>query len=70
MMKHPAAWKEGLFKEVIVKVSNVEIFFKAVEFYLKFHPMLLNDLLVTLSSRLDHTRILNYFTKGSIITHF
>jgi len=63
MMKHPSAWKEGLFKEVIVKVGNVEIFFKAAEFYLEFHPLLLNDLLIALSSRLDHTRLVSYFIK-------
>uniref|UniRef100_A0A7E4VKZ1 Clathrin heavy chain n=1 Tax=Panagrellus redivivus TaxID=6233 RepID=A0A7E4VKZ1_PANRE len=64
MMKHPAAWKEGLFKEVIVKVGNVEIFFKAAEFYLEYHPLLLNDLLIALSSRLDHTRLVTYFIKA------
>ncbi|KAG5837570.1 hypothetical protein ANANG_G00240740 [Anguilla anguilla] len=64
MMNHPPdAWKEGQFKDIITKVANVELYYKAVQFYLEFKPLLLNDLLVVLSPRLDHTRAVNFFTK-------
>ena len=33
------------FKDVAVKVSNVEVYYKAVSFYLEQHPDLLVDLL-------------------------
>ncbi|KAG8122648.1 putative Clathrin heavy chain protein [Naja naja] len=53
MMNHPTdAWKEGQFKDIITK------------FYLEFKPLLLNDLLMVLSPRLDHTRAVNFFSKN------
>ncbi|KPP70923.1 clathrin heavy chain 1-like, partial [Scleropages formosus] len=64
MMNHPTdAWKEGQFKDIITKVANVELYYKAVQFYLEFKPLLLNDLLIVLSPRLDHSRSVNFFTK-------
>ncbi|XP_037543645.1 clathrin heavy chain 1 [Nematolebias whitei] len=64
MMNHPTdAWKEGQFKDIITKVANVELYYKAVQFYLEFKPLLLNDLLMVLSPRLDHSRAVNYFSK-------
>ena len=64
MMKHPTvAWKEGLFKEVITKVANIELYYKALQFYLDHKPLLLNDLLLVLTPRMDHTRAVNFFQK-------
>uniref|UniRef100_A0A670Z3B5 Clathrin heavy chain n=1 Tax=Pseudonaja textilis TaxID=8673 RepID=A0A670Z3B5_PSETE len=64
MMNHPTdAWKEGQFKDIITKVANVELYYKAIQFYLEFKPLLLNDLLMVLSPRLDHTRAVNFFSK-------
>lgn len=46
MMAHsPAAWEHLLFKDVAVKVSNMDIYYKALQFYLDENPQLLNDLL-------------------------
>lgn len=64
MMNHPTeAWREGHFKEIITKVANIELYYKAIQFYMDYKPMLLNDLLIVLSPRMDHTRAVNYFTK-------
>ncbi|TNN69750.1 Clathrin heavy chain 1 [Liparis tanakae] len=64
MMNHPSdAWKEGQFKDIVTKVANVELYYKAVQFYLEFKPLLLNDLLIVLSPRLDHSRAVNFFSK-------
>ncbi|TKR78217.1 hypothetical protein L596_019061 [Steinernema carpocapsae] len=64
MMSHPTeAWREQHFKDVISKVANVELYYKAMEFYLKFKPMLVNDLLIGLTPRLDHSRTVAFFTK-------
>jgi hypothetical protein len=41
---------------VIVKVANIELYHRAIQFYLDFKPLLLNDLLLVLAPRLDHTR--------------
>ena len=66
MMSHPdEAWREGHFKEMITKVANIELYYKAIQFYLDFKPLLLNDLLLVLAPRMDHTRAVSFFTKGS-----
>jgi len=65
MMKHPTvAWKETLFKDVITKVANIELYYKALQFYLDNKPLLINDLLVVLTPRMDHTRAVNFFIKA------
>ncbi|XP_044051019.1 clathrin heavy chain 1 isoform X3 [Siniperca chuatsi] len=64
MMSHPTdAWKEGLFKDIIAKVANVELYYKSLSFYLEYKPLLLNDLLTILSPRLDHSRAVSFFSK-------
>jgi clathrin heavy chain len=52
------------FKEVVVKVSNLEIYYKAINFYVKFHPSLLVDLLTSLTPRLDIPRTVKIFSKS------
>lgn len=64
MMAHPTvAWKESMFKEVITKVANIELYYKALQFYLEHKPLLINDLLVVLTPRLDHTRCVSFFAR-------
>ena len=70
MMAHPTeAWREGHFKDIITKVANIELYHKAIQFYLDYKPMMLNDLLVVLAPRLDHTRAVNFFTKVNFLSH-
>ncbi|XP_048957843.1 clathrin heavy chain 2 isoform X4 [Canis lupus baileyi] len=65
MINHPTdAWREGQFKDVIAKVANVELYYKALQFYLDYKPLLLNDLLLVLAPRLDHTRTVGFFSKA------
>jgi len=52
-------WKHPLFKEIIMQVSNTEIYYRAIHFYLAEHPLLLNDLLLDLAGHLDHTRVVD-----------
>ncbi|KAK2163986.1 hypothetical protein LSH36_71g06004 [Paralvinella palmiformis] len=64
MMNHPTdAWKESHFKDIITKVANIELYYKALQFYLDYKPLLLNDLLLVLTPRMDHTRAVNFFQK-------
>jgi len=64
MIKHPVdAWDHGLFKDVIVKVANLEICYKAIEFYLESEPLRTSELLSVLVSRVDHTRVVNLVRK-------
>ncbi|KAG5220979.1 Clathrin heavy chain [Salix suchowensis] len=53
------AWEHNQFKEVIVRAANVEIYYKALSFYLQEQPTLLTDLLTVLIPRIDHARVLN-----------
>lgn len=41
----------------------MELYYKAIQFYLDYKPLLLNDLLLVLAPRMDHTRAVNFFTK-------
>ncbi|XP_072538117.1 clathrin heavy chain 1 isoform X5 [Salminus brasiliensis] len=64
MIAHPTdAWRDASFKEIISKVANVELYYKSLQFYLEYKPMLLNDLLSVLAPRLDHTRAVSFFAK-------
>ena len=64
MMSHPSvAWKEGQFKDIITKVANIELYYKSLQFYLDYKPLLINDLLNALSPRIDHTRTVAFFRK-------
>ncbi|KAB0791804.1 hypothetical protein PPYR_03604 [Photinus pyralis] len=64
MMAHPTeAWREGHFKDIITKVANIELYYKAIQFYLDYKPLLLNDLLLVLAPRMDHTRAVSFFAK-------
>lgn len=48
-----------IFKNTLLKVSNTEVIYKAISFYLGHLPLLLPDLLATLKPRLDHARVIN-----------
>jgi len=64
MMAHPTvAWKEGQFKDIVTKVANIELYYKALQFYLDFKPLLINDLLNALAPRIDHHRTVTFFRK-------
>eukprot|EP00469_Lotharella_globosa_P008929 CAMPEP_0167789858 /NCGR_PEP_ID=MMETSP0111_2-20121227/10948_1 /TAXON_ID=91324 /ORGANISM="Lotharella globosa, Strain CCCM811" /LENGTH=1760 /DNA_ID=CAMNT_0007682131 /DNA_START=48 /DNA_END=5330 /DNA_ORIENTATION=+ len=58
LMDHSAVcWSHDLFKKTVHQVSNSEMFYKAIEFYLQEQPLLLNDLCMDLAGKLDHQRV-------------
>lgn len=64
MMNHSAdAWDHTQFKDVITKVANLDLYYKAVQFYIEEAPLLVNDLLTALSARIDHTRTVQLVRK-------
>nr|KAJ3422166.1 hypothetical protein HK105_000871 [Polyrhizophydium stewartii] len=64
IMSHSAdAWDHAAFKDALVKVNNLEIYYKALRFYLEEQPLMINDLLVVLTPRIDHTRVVQLFQK-------
>ncbi|XP_010461980.1 PREDICTED: clathrin heavy chain 2 isoform X1 [Camelina sativa] len=65
VMNHsPEAWEHMQFKDIVAKVANVELYYKAVHFYLQEHPDIINDLLNVLALRLDHTRVVDIMRKA------
>lgn len=62
MMERAAdAWEHNQFKDVVVRVANVEIYYKALTFYLSEQPTILTDLLTVLIPRVDHVRVVRMF---------
>lgn len=67
MEKAADAWEHQSFKDIIVKVANLEIYYRALNFYLQEQPALLTDLLSALSPRIDVTRVVKMFQKSDNI---
>ncbi|KXS95108.1 hypothetical protein AC578_7424 [Pseudocercospora eumusae] len=68
MMERAAdAWEHHSFKEIIVKVANLEIYYRALNFYLQEQPSLITDLLQVLTPRIDVNRVVKMFEKSDNI---
>ncbi|KAI5306569.1 hypothetical protein KEM55_008568, partial [Ascosphaera atra] len=62
MMERAAdAWEHHSFKDIVVKVANLEIYYRALNFYLQEQPLLLTDLLQVLTPRIDVNRVVRMF---------
>lgn len=71
MMNHsPECWEHVLFKDVLSKVGNQELCYKGIQFYLKQHPKLLDDLLASMASRIDATRVVKLARKLNQLPFF
>ena len=55
----PIAWHHDQFVLYVQKVSNTDLYYKSVLFYLDEQPMLLNDLLKSLSTKIDLTKLIS-----------
>jgi clathrin heavy chain len=58
MMEHPGAFDAALFPGVLAKAGSTEIVARGIRFYIEEHPAALNDLLTSISGRLDHRRVI------------
>jgi len=64
MIEHSVdAWDDLKFREIIAKVSHLELYYEAIKFYLDQHPDLINDLLNVLSVRLDPAKVVERVSK-------
>ena len=61
MLHSTECWTHEEFKYIMLRVSNSEIFYRAINFYLNEHPLQLSELLIELSSKLDHKRVVSIF---------
>lgn len=68
MMERAAdAWEHHSFKDIVVKVANLEIYYRALNFYLQEQPSLITDLLQALTPRIDVNRVVKMFEKSDNI---
>merc|ERR1711871_533508 len=64
MIQHtPEAFEHAVFKDIITKVANTEILYKAITFYINTMPAELNDLMATITPRVDHVRTVRLVIK-------
>merc|ERR1712203_110221 len=64
MMAHsPVAFAHDQFQMILQKVSNNEIYYRAVQFYIDEQPMQVNSLLNTIMSKVDHARVVQQVRK-------
>ena len=43
--------------DVVSKVANMDNHYRAIDFYMEYQPMMLNDLLSLLVSKVEHSRV-------------
>ncbi|KGO77773.1 Clathrin, heavy chain [Penicillium italicum] len=68
MMERAAdAWEHHSFKDIVIKVANLEIYYRALNFYLQEQPLLLTDLLQVLTARIDVNRVVRIFQSSDNI---
>ena len=64
MMDHPAvAWTHASFKELVAQVSNSDILNRALNFYLQYSPLELNDILAVVGQKMDTPRVVEMFRR-------
>ena len=64
MMEHsPEAYDHDKFVSIIQKVRNQDLYYAAIDFYLKEDPKNLGKLMKILQSKLDHTRVTHQVRK-------
>lgn len=61
------AWEHQSFKDIVIKVTNLEIYYRALAFYLDEQPSLITDLLQALTPRIDVNRVVKMFEKSDNI---
>merc|ERR1719491_1389986 len=65
MMSHsPVAFAHDQFQMILQKVSNSEIFYRAIQHYLDEQPMQVNSVLNTIMSKVDHARVVQQVRKN------
>lgn len=64
MVDHsPICWVHEKFIEIIQKVKNQELYYSAIDFYIREHPMQIDRLLTVLKANLDHARVVHQVEK-------
>jgi len=66
MMAHsPTAFAHDQFQMIMQKISNMEIYYRAIQFYFDEQPMQVNSLLNTIAQKVDHARVVQLARKAN-----
>jgi clathrin heavy chain len=63
MISNPSAWQDLKFKELIGKVKLLDLVYDAIRFYLQYFPAKTNELLISISTRLEPARVVQAVSK-------
>jgi clathrin heavy chain len=64
MLHSPSAWNHEEFINIAKKLTNSEIYYRAIAFYLEEHPLLLNSFLQSVAPKLDHSRVITQMRRN------
>merc|ERR550537_1027880 len=64
MLHSPTAFAHDQFQMVMQKISNFELYYRAIQFYFDELPMQVNSLLNTLAAKVDHARVVQLARKA------
>merc|ERR1719230_886792 len=65
MMAHsPTAFAHDQFLMIMNKISNLELYYRAVQFYFDEQPMQVNSLLNAIAAKVDHARVVQQTRKA------
>jgi clathrin heavy chain len=68
MMEHsPTAFNHETYLQLITKVSNNDLYYKSISFYLEEQPLQVNELLKTLINKIDLVKCTNAIRKLAIV---
>lgn len=68
MIEHsPHCFNHDTFVTYLLKISNTELLYRAIEFYIQEEPSKLNDLLAQLTTRVDLTKTVNLLRKEGFL---
>lgn len=66
MIAHsPDAWTASEFTTVITKAGNLEVMYKAVQFYIDEQPEILSELLSVLAPKVESSRVISILRKSN-----
>jgi len=68
MIEHsPTAFKHDVFARNIIKVTNHDLYYRSMIFYLEEEPMQLNDLLKLIQDKIDLTKCVSVMKRTGYI---
>jgi clathrin heavy chain len=65
MMQHPTmAWNHAHFKDLIAQISNPDILYRSINFYLTYDPKEVEEVLGIIGPKVDATRVVDTFKRS------